>query len=304
MSILEERLPYLETLELESGGHEAPNNGLVHACVMEAVAYVAGDPWSDHPECVSPVLGAFLRSWNDSLADVDRQMLKPLIPRLVGTKASKKVEEKRAWMATDWLARECAPAFLRLSGLTEHAEALEGLAALTTTQRAKKAQPTLAAAGAAAWDAARAAARAAAWAAAWAAARDAARDAAWAAARDAAWDAAWAAAGDAAWAAAWAAARDAARAAARAAAADAAGAAAGAAARDAAGGAAWAAAWAAARDAARDAAWAAAADAARAAAGAAARDAAGDAAWAALEPTVKQLQASALLLIDRMIDAS
>src|SRR5690349_9187676 len=126
---------------------------------MEAVAYVAGGPWSDHPECASPVIGAFLRSWNDSLGDEDRQMLKPLIPRLVGTKASAKIEEKRAWLATDWLARECAPAFLRLAGLTEHAEALEGLAALTTSKRAAKAQPALAAAR----DAARAAARAAAW---------------------------------------------------------------------------------------------------------------------------------------------
>ncbi len=272
MSILEERLPYLETLELESGGHEAPNNGLVHACVMEAVAYVAGDPWSDHPECVSPVLGAFLRSWNDSLADVDRQMLKPLIPRLVGTKASKKVEEKRAWMATDWLARECAPAFLRAAGLTEHAEALEGLAALTTTKRAEKARPTVAAAGDAVW----AAAGDAVWDGTGAAAR--------AAAGAAAGDAAGAAAGATAWAAARAAAGDAARDATGAAARAAAGAAAGATAGAAAG----ATAWAAARDAARAAAW----DTARATA------------WAALEPTVKQLQASALLLIDRMIDAS
>jgi hypothetical protein len=193
---------------------------------MEAVSYVAGEPWSDHPECASPVLGAFLRSWNDSLSNEDRQMLKPLIPRLVGTKASKAVEEKRAWMATDWLARECAPAFLRLAGLTEHAEALEGLAALTTTKRAEKAQPKLAAAGAAAGAAARAAAGAAARDAALAAARDAAWAAAWDAARAAAWDAAWVAAGDAAWAAAraaawdaaWAAAGDAAGAAARAAA--------------------------------------------------------------------------------------
>ena len=264
MNILEERLPYIEDLQLEAGGHDAPNNGLVHACVMEAVAYIANEPWSDHPECASPVLGAFLRSWNDSLADVDRQMLKPLIPRLVGTKESAKIEQERAWMATDWLARECAPAFLRVAGLTEHAEALEGLVALTTSKRAEKAQPTLAAARDAAWDAARDAARDAAWAAAGAAAWDAARDAAGAAAWAATWDAAWDAARDAAWDAAWDAAR------------------------------------AAARDAAWDAARAAARDAARAAAGAAA----GDAARAALEPTVKQLQASALLLIDRMIDAS
>src|SRR5207237_1274832 len=132
------------------------------------------EPWSDHPDCASPVLGAFLRSWNDSLPDEDRQMLKPLIPRLVGTRASAEIEAKRAWMATDWLARECAPAFLRLASLTDHAEALEGLAALTTTKRAEKAKPTLAAARDAAGDAA------------WAAARDAARAAAGDAARDAA----------------------------------------------------------------------------------------------------------------------
>ena len=66
--------------------------------------------------------------------------------------------------------------------------------------------------------------------------------------------------------------------------------------------AAWAAARAAARDAARAAAGAAAWDAARAAAWDAARDAARDAAGDALAPTVAELQASALILLDRMID--
>jgi hypothetical protein len=79
------------------------------------------------------------------------------------------------------------------------------------------------------------------------------------------------------------------------------------AARDAARDAAWAAAWDAARDAARAAAWDAARDAARAAAGAAARaaawDAAGDAAGDALTPTRKELQQSALALVNRMIEA-
>jgi hypothetical protein len=188
-----DRLAELKTVTLDAGGHKPDGE----FCVMEAVAYVAGEPWSDKPECASPVLGAFLRSWNDTLDDDTRQLLKPYIPKLVGTRGTEVQEEKRAWMATDWLARECAPAFLRVAGLVEHAEALEGLAALTTAKRAKRAQPTL--------DAARAAAGAA--------ARAAAGDAAGAAARDAAWDAAWDAAGDAAgaaaWAAAWAAARDA-----------------------------------------------------------------------------------------------
>jgi hypothetical protein len=221
VSILEERLPYLDKIQLGHGSHPAPSNGMVEACVMEAVAYIAGEPWSDHPECASRVITSFLVSWNDSLPDDDRQMLKPFIPRLVGTRTTKADEETRAWMLTDWLARECAPAWMRLAGLTAQAELIEALAPITSAAAAKKAQPTLtaarkesAAARDAAWAAARAAAGAAAGAAAWdaawdaagAAARAAARAAAGAAARDAAWAAARAAAGAAAWDAAWAAA--------------------------------------------------------------------------------------------------
>jgi hypothetical protein len=165
--------------------------------VMEAVAYITGEPWSDHPECASPVIGAFLRSWNDSLDTEQRQMLKPYIAKVVGTNTGTADDHKRAWMVTDWLARECAPAFMRLAGLTAQAELVEGLAPIVSSQAAKDAQPAL--------DDARkasAAARAAAWAAAGAAAGDAAGDAAraaaWAAAGAAAWDAARAAAWDAA----------------------------------------------------------------------------------------------------------
>jgi hypothetical protein len=189
MTIIEERLTYLEDLKLDRGSHQPPSNGLEAACVMEAVAYVAGEPFSDHPSCASPVITSFLISWNDSMNDEDRQMLKPYIPRLVGTRTTKKDEETRAWMLTDWLARECAPAFLSAAGLTEQARLLESLAPLTSVASARKAQPMLDEARAAARDAAgvAAAARAAAWAAAGVAA------AAWAAAGAAAGDAAGAA---------------------------------------------------------------------------------------------------------------
>jgi hypothetical protein len=236
VSAITERLALLDETVLLKGSH-SPDSQF---CVMELVAYIAGEPWSDRPECVSPVITSFLISWNDSLDDADRQMQKPLIPKVIGTRTSEADEQVRAWMCTDWLAREYAPAFLRLAGLTARGETLEALAPLTDAKSAKRAQPSLDRArkdSAAAGAAAGAAARAAAWAAARAAAWDAARAAAGAAARAAAWDAARAAARDAAWAAA----RDAAGAAARAAAWDAAGAAA------------WAAARAAARDAARDA---------------------------------------------------
>jgi hypothetical protein len=223
----------LERIVLKSGGHT--RRAAKAVCATEAIAWLAGEPHSDHPSCLSPVLGAFLRSWNDGMrTNEDRQQLKPFLPRCIGT-GNDGHDEARAWMATDWQVRVSAPAWLELVGLADHAQALRGLPEITAATRATW-DPILKAArkdSAAAW--------AAAWDAAWAAARAAARDAARAAARDAAWDAARDAAGDAARAAARDAARDAAGAAARAAARDAAGAAAGDAARDAARAAAWAA---------------------------------------------------------------
>jgi hypothetical protein len=263
---------------------------------MELASWLANEPWSDAPEWVSPVIGAFLRGLNDAMDDDDRQRLKPYAWAVLGTRTTPADEETRAWLAVDWLVRVHAPARLRVAGLTEHAQALEGLPRIVDTTRVKAAQPTIesaARASDAAWDTARDAARDAAWGAASDAARDAARAAAWAVAwdtaRDAARDAAWGAARDAvrdavraaAWAVAWDTARDAAR--------------------DAAWGAAWDAARDAVSDAARDAAWGAARGAAWDAARDAAWDAARDAARPALRPTVEAVHLSLFALLDEMI---
>lgn len=69
-------------IELKRGGHRSPQEGM---CFMEAVAWIAGEPHSDHPECVSPLLGAFLRSWNDALDDETRQKLNQYKVRVIGT---------------------------------------------------------------------------------------------------------------------------------------------------------------------------------------------------------------------------
>jgi len=204
-----DRLAQVQVMELSSGGHDDMSEGM---CVMEAVAFVAGEPWTDSPQCACPVIAAFLRNWNDSLPDDERNdLLKDLIPRLVGTRSTPAIEQRRATMAADWLIREHTPAWLRLAGLNAQADALSSLPEITDFAQCPSLMPTLTAVrsdAAAAWDAARVAA----WDAAW----DAARVAAW----DAAWDAARVAARAAAGVAAWDAARDAARAAAGAAAGD------------------------------------------------------------------------------------
>lgn len=130
----------LTKIRLHSGGHTSIESG---ACLMEAVAYFAHEPWSDHPKCVSPVLGAFGRSWNDALDDETRQRLVPYIPRFVGTNDGH--DDERIWMLRDWLVRTAAPAYLRAAGLTAEADKLAALPPIARAARAAGAGATEAA---------------------------------------------------------------------------------------------------------------------------------------------------------------
>ena len=178
---------------LANGSHAKPEDGM---CIMEAVAFIAREPWSDHPECVCPVIAAFLRVWNDALPGDERNaLLRPLIPSLIGTRGSKALAHRRAVLSADWLIRDYTPTWLRLAKLNEQADALASLPEIIHFAQCPSIMPALLATRDGA-----------------SAARDAARAAAWDAARAAAWDAAWDAARDAAWAATRAAARAAARA--------------------------------------------------------------------------------------------
>jgi hypothetical protein len=225
--IIAERAAQFETMKLLKGKHSAPDM----MCAMEAASWLVGEEYSDHPQCVCPIIAACMRRLNDRMNDEDRQMLKPYIARVLNTRADHVTEARRTWIAVDIVIRKIAPLWLDLAGLNAEADALRALArvtaatvgvarALTISVRDKSQAKRLAsfgklraaayAAAAYAADAAYAAyAAAAAAAAACAAAADAAADdaaayAAAAAAADAA-DAADAAADAAAYAAAYAA---------------------------------------------------------------------------------------------------
>ena len=223
----------LNKVLVRKGNHSPQQpNPHVQASAMELVSILANEPWSDHPACACPYITAFVINWQNSITDdaVRTELMRPLIPRIIGTRGNDALMLRRMWMGLDWDIRVRTPAFLRIAGLEEHAVALENLSEITSqtllvdarkvAQRAAKAASgARAAAGAAAGDSAWDAAGAAAWAAARAAARAAAGDSAWASAwaaagdatGDAAGDSAWDATGDAARDAAWAAARDASR---------------------------------------------------------------------------------------------
>jgi hypothetical protein len=163
-TLIQERMAEIEAASIKHGPHD--ENAAREMCVMEAVAYVAGEAWSDAPQCACPVITAFMVSWNDGLpTDADRdRLLKPLIPLIVGTRSTPAVEQKRATMSADWLIRTYTPAFLRLAKLDKQADLLASLPEITDFAQCPSLVPAL---NAVRDDAA--------------AARDAARDAAWAA---------------------------------------------------------------------------------------------------------------------------
>lgn len=182
MIIIENRLAALATIDLAKGAHIYPGEGM---CLVEAAAWVAGEPFSDHPECVCPVLAVFGRSWNDALPVEERnRILKPFILRLIGTRSTPDVEAARSFLAADWAVRVYAPVWLRAAGMDDEAAALEALPPLSSVESCKAAIPALEVARTKAYDA---------WVAAWSA-----EDAAWIAAGDAARGATGGAAGDAA----------------------------------------------------------------------------------------------------------
>lgn len=174
-TLIPERVETLRKVTPEVGLHPAPDNGTPVGCEVELLSWAAGMPWSDSTPCISKVLAAFLRRWSDDLDEEGRARLHTRcvdrIEVITSTGGDGK-DEARAWMATDWLVRVCAPAWLELAGVKESPFALRSLPPITAESVAS-AQPTIAEArkrGAAAWDAAGTAA----WAAAGTAARAAA----------------------------------------------------------------------------------------------------------------------------------
>ena len=69
MTIIDDRLDQLPPLK--SGAHRSIEDG---ACLLEAVAWLAGEPWSDHPEELELQAVAMIRDqFATAHADVERR---------------------------------------------------------------------------------------------------------------------------------------------------------------------------------------------------------------------------------------
>jgi hypothetical protein len=90
-----------QTIKLSKGKHSSAEDG---ACVMELASMLAGESFTDHPASVCPVIGSFLRAYNDSVDDARRQDLYAYASMVVGSRTSADVQRTRAEFLTAWSA--------------------------------------------------------------------------------------------------------------------------------------------------------------------------------------------------------
>jgi hypothetical protein len=85
---------------------------------MEFASFLAGEKWSDHPQCTHSLLAALARDVNDHVGDDARNGLVPLVPEVIGLNGT----EPRVHA---WIALEAAHAALPVVS-----EERQGIAAL------------------------------------------------------------------------------------------------------------------------------------------------------------------------------
>ena len=70
----------LMSLHPSRGRHTTATAGV---CLMELASVVAGEPFTDHPQCVHPALALAARVVNDQVGDPVRQSLVALLPQMM-----------------------------------------------------------------------------------------------------------------------------------------------------------------------------------------------------------------------------
>ena len=72
---------------------------------MELASMLGGEEFNDRPANASPVIAAFLRTYNDGIDDRRRQDLYPLASLIVGTASSRRVERERMSRCLEFACR-------------------------------------------------------------------------------------------------------------------------------------------------------------------------------------------------------
>jgi hypothetical protein len=96
---------------LTRGNHASPDAGM---CVMEATAWIAGEPFSDAPQCIPAEIRSLAIRANDAdVWDDDAQRtdaLAPLIPLMLRAAHGDEARRKRGHLAAHYAAQRAADA--------------------------------------------------------------------------------------------------------------------------------------------------------------------------------------------------
>ncbi|HKG39828.1 MAG TPA: hypothetical protein VKB25_12635 [Conexibacter sp.] len=69
---------------------------------MELASMLAGEPFSDRPATVCPVIAGFMRAYNDRVDDDRRQDLYRYAAEVVGSRAAPEIEHARERRCLEW----------------------------------------------------------------------------------------------------------------------------------------------------------------------------------------------------------
>jgi hypothetical protein len=102
---------------LSRGKHRSRRKG---ACFMEFASFLAGERWSDHPDCTHPLLAALARDINDHIGDEARREIATQVPEVIGLNLRDPIIDAL-------LAREVALAALPIASARRQRVAAVGL---------------------------------------------------------------------------------------------------------------------------------------------------------------------------------
>ena len=115
----------LKNYDLKHGSHKDRDQGM---CAMEFVAYLAREPHSDRPQCASPLITSFVTGCNDRWNVKERQLLKPYLTRIMGTRDGKDLE--RAKIFAMHAVTRISPHAIESIGLKDEAEKMRSATTL------------------------------------------------------------------------------------------------------------------------------------------------------------------------------
>lgn len=120
-----------------------PNRCTLDACLRAAETNLSGESWVELPHCACPVIAGLVQRLAYSADAPLRAAVKVYAARLPGTRTSCRVEQRRGWLAADWIVRTHTPAWLDLANMAHSAEALRTLPKICSPGAAQAANARL-----------------------------------------------------------------------------------------------------------------------------------------------------------------